>query len=426
MVGSGRAHFDGIRKVSVVKVLILANRIPAPSRKGDQIVAFYRIQALLKAGYVVELVSFGDEKSPEDRSAAIALKELGVTVHLVRWRVGEAMLRLSGALLSGMRPFQVSLFQSSAFYRLVDERLAAFRPDMLHCVLVRSFQYANAARLPVVLDLVDSMSLNFTRRGKLARGPVRWLLRMEEARIGRYERLAAQSAHVSFVVSTIDKDHMNAERVVDVPLGLDESLFRDRNHAAAFQDKRVVFSGNMGYEPNVTAILWFVKHCWPSIRQQVPASRLQIVGASPHPKILALRGELGVEVTGRVDSVADYLSSAAVAVAPMQSGSGMQFKVLEAMAAQTPVVATKLGLGAIGAEPGSEIMVEDDSVRVAIAVVNLLTDSGLNNSIGAAGCNYVKRAHTWEAVNDVFLAHLPKKTSLLSSPHMSESVERSA
>lgn len=392
-----------------MKVLVLANRIPAPSRKGDQIVAYYRIQSLLKAGYVVEIVTFGDENKSEDRSAAMALKELGVAVYLVRWRVAEAMVRVSMALLSRMRPFQVSLFQSSAFYKLVNERLLAFQPDMVHCVLVRSFQYADGLRLPVVLDLVDSMSLNFTRRAQLARGALRWLLRVEEARIGRYERLAAQLAHVSFVVSSIDKVHMSAERVVDIPLGLDRNLFCEKDHASAFEGKRVVFSGNMGYEPNVSAILWFVKHCWPSIRQQVPGSRLQIVGASPHPKVLALRQEPGVEVTGRVDSVAGYLSSAAVAVAPMQSGSGMQFKVLEAMAAQTPVVVTKLGLGAIGAKPGAEILVEDDPAQVVIAVMRLLTDAELNKSIGAAGGNYVRRAHTWDAVNDVFLAHLPKR-----------------
>ena len=105
-------------------------------------------------------------------------------------------------------------------------------------------------------------------------------------------------------------------------------------------------------------------------------------------------------MTGFVPSMPDALNEAAVAVAPMRSGSGIQNKVLEAMACGLPVVASSLALGGIGARAGEEIVVADDAEETAAAVGALLRDRERAESIGKRARDYVVREHSWERAGE--------------------------
>ena len=168
----------------------------------------------------------------------------------------------------------------------------------------------------------------------------------------------------------------------------------------------LVFSGNMGYAPNAQAARWFVEECLPLVRASVPEASLAIVGARPLRTVRALGRVPGVHVTGYVDSVARALNEAAVAVAPLRAASGIQNKVLEAMACGRPVVTTALGLGDIEARPGDEVIVADGAEPFARAVVELLRSPERAEALGRRGRDFVVRRHSWEraadAVEDVY------------------------
>jgi len=127
-----------------------------------------------------------------------------------------------------------------------------------------------------------------------------------------------------------------------------------------------------------------------------------VAGSNPAPQIEALRVDPRISVTGRVASIAEVLNSAMVAVAPMQSGSGMQFKILEAMACGVPVVATTLGLGDIAARPGAEILIADSPERFVQSVLSLAGSPELRARVGDAGLRYVRERHDWERLNERF------------------------
>ena len=131
------------------------------------------------------------------------------------------------------------------------------------------------------------------------------------------------------------------------------------------------------------------------IRESLPKATFRIVGRSPSARVRALGRVPGVVVVGGVANLHDEVGSATVSVAPMQSGSGMQNKILEAMAVGTPVVATTLGRGDIEAESMRHMVVADAALDFARAVADLLSDPSRQLAIGSEGRELVCSRYAW-------------------------------
>jgi len=379
----------------------MSSRIPAAEKKGDQVASFPRVMYLARTNQV-ELICFGSMAVPEDRQAKQILEAAGIVVHFVRWKPQVALARMLQAIPDSSVPFQCAYFQSGEFQRVVEVVSLRFMPDALYCVMVRIFMNAASFKGRIYVDMVDSMGLNFSRRASVAMGLKRWLLNLECRRVSAFERKVARRADRSFVVSRIDQQAIGAEKVDVIPLGVDMRRFRKERGQDPL-GRVVAFTGNMGYQPNIEAVQWFVHHCWSEVKRLVPGVRLVIAGNGPASSLVAL-GELDNEitVTGRVPSMADILNASMVAVVPMQTGSGMQNKILEAMACGVPVVTTALGLGDIGARSGKEILVADSPMEFSMAVVSLLKSVQMATDIGDQGMQYVHANHSWEALNERF------------------------
>jgi glycosyltransferase involved in cell wall biosynthesis len=135
----------------------------------------------------------------------------------------------------------------------------------------------------------------------------------------------------------------------------------------------------------------------PGVWARVPGARVLLAGAEPAREVraLALR-DARVEVTGYVDDMSALLSRASVAVAPLVYGAGIQNKILEAMATETPVVASTVAARSLGARQGQELLVGETAVDIAAHLVSLLEDPARAASIGEAGRHYVALHHSWD------------------------------
>jgi glycosyltransferase involved in cell wall biosynthesis len=121
------------------------------------------------------------------------------------------------------------------------------------------------------------------------------------------------------------------------------------------------------------------------VKSQVPEAKLTIVGSHPPEQVLKLAALEDVEVTGYVPETAIFLDRAALSVAPLRYGAGMKGKVAEAMAAGLPVVTTSIGSQGFGAVSGEHCIIADSAGDFAVAVIRLLKNPALAQSIGTAG-----------------------------------------
>ena len=158
----------------------------------------------------------------------------------------------------------------------------------------------------------------------------------------------------------------------------------------------IVFSGNMEYHPNISAVRFFRREVWPLLRERWPGLVWRLIGKNPEAVRRFTSGDARIQVEGQVDDAIRELARAKVAVVPVLAASGTRLKILEAWAAGLPVVSTTLGAEGLGARDGESLLLADSGPAFAEAVSRLLACPDLRERVGAAGRLLLEKEFTWE------------------------------
>lgn len=376
-----------------MRILFVTSRFPYPLSHGDRVRGYHHLRILSRQHQIILVTPQSNAISPSNLEAIRPFCERVEVVPAPFWR---SALRLARAPLSSL-PLQTLYFYIPALRKKVQELLVNEMFDLVHVQLVRMGPVVDGlpADVPKVLDFIDALSVNMTRRASRERPPLSWIVSLEAKRLQQYERSLVHRFDQSVVSSPMDCSAIGAFdnlHVVSNGVNLEEHPFIVERPST----KTIVFFGSMWYFPNIDASTWFVKNVFPLVRQQEPDAELSIVGARPASAVTNLGQVPGVYVTGYIPSVQEYLARAAVAIAPMQGGSGMQFKVIEAMASGTPVVATPQALGGLEANHDEHLLVAKDAEDFAAHVVRLFNDPELQRRLAQNARKLVENKYSWE------------------------------
>jgi len=379
-----------------MRILMLAHRLPYPPTTGDRVRAFHVAQALA-ARHQLTLAC------PLDgRRELAAVRELRTLVPDVECApLGLLQRRASAlaALASGF-PLSVRYFTSRALAARIRQRAAAERFDVTYASSSSMAQYAPPG-VPLLMDFVDVDSEKFARYGQESRGPMRWIYRLEAARLRRYERAVAARARVSVFVTaaeaalfrTIAPDAVTAV----VPNGVNPEYFRPMWYRAS-DVPTIVFTGALDYFPNIDGVRYFSEAILPLIRRQIPRVRFLIVGRRPHRLVWALRRQRAIEIAADVPDVRPYLAQGHVAVVPLRIARGIQNKVLEAMAMGLTVVTLPGPAQGIDARDGADWFVEHTAEAFASRVVRLLSASTERMRVGRQARQLIEEQYAWRQI----------------------------
>jgi len=388
-----------------MRILMLAARFPYPPHRGDTKVCFNRLR-LLSRNHQITLACLADTPPSEEDLAAVRPY---CDVHVIakpRWRsVLDAALR---AVLTGA-PAQIAYYHSAelagAAKRLHAERCF----DIIHVMLLRVLPASTGLGVPRVIDVNDSQTLGTRHRREHAGGLAGALLLVEEARIRKLE--ASLEGEAVIVVSDADRTTFPPGVARTIPAGAE---IPDVGDVDVSPIPTAIFSGNMGYYPNVQAVTWFVEKCWPSIRAVVPEARLRIVGREAGDAVMALHGRDGVDVVGQVPDMSREIAEAWISVAPMTVAWGMHTKVLEAMAAGVAVVVSRsAGQAFAGTGEDDGLLLCDGQDDFIAKTTRLLSDRDLAVRLGAAAKERVAKSYSWEAatqtVEEIYAQRLGRR-----------------
>ncbi len=402
-----------------MRLLWLTPEAPDPGGTGGGMRLHQQVAGLARLG--VELTVVAPAHDDQAQRAAGLLDD-GVTLRLVRRPDGHvseaarAVLRRPGLTLAAARLPWLS-WQAEVFWGEIAGTVADVldRGGLDGVIVEHDFAMAWAGRLPPRLPaglvFQNTQWTYYRNRRAGARGLTAARLAAEERRFQRLVHRHAPRYSHGWAMSDPERDEIAAMLpglpVDVVPNGVDGAHFGDLPIAGGEPDT-LLFTGTMSYPPNAEAVSWFVREVLPLVCARRPDVRLSVVGRGAPPAVARLAEDPAIEVLGWVDDLRPRLSGTAVSIAPIRSGSGTNLKVVEALAAGRPLVATPLAAAGIDVRPGTDLLVAGDPDEFARAVVRLLEDRELAERLAASGRERVLARYDWSAMARVMHASLER------------------
>lgn len=374
-----------------MKIFVLLSRVPFPIEKGDKLRAYHHIRCLARNNEIILCALSEDAVHPE---AEKTLRRFCTHLYILPIHKTGMIWNVFKALLNG-NPLQVGYFYRKKAERSIHSIISTHQPDHIFCQLVRVSEYVKNTAIPKTLDYQDIFSMGAKRQAETAPFWKRPFLRLEYKRLLRYEAQVFDQFDHKCIISEPDRallPHPDRNTVAIIPNGVDQEFFHPMEKEKLFD---IVFTGNMGYPPNVDAARFIAHEVFPLVQQQLPTATLLLAGANPHVSVLALKNK-NITVTGWMDDIRDSYASSRVFIAPMRIGTGLQNKLLEAMSMQIPCISSPMANQALGATENLEILVGTSALEYAAHIISLLTDETKARTLAVNGYEFVKKNFSWE------------------------------
>ena len=242
--------------------------------------------------------------------------------------------------------------------------------------------------------------MGMKRRAEIAGIFTRPFFEMEYNRLKKYERRVFDEFDVKTIISEPDRaniDHPQRNKILIVPNGVDHEYYKPQEREKKYD---IVFTGNMGYAPNVNAVEFLAYEIMPKVWETLPDAKLYIAGAQPDPRVKKVADE-NIIVSGWIDDMRDAYAQSRIFIAPMRIGTGLQNKLLEAMSMKIPCITTSLANGSLHAVNGKEILVDNSSSELAADIVYLLRRPEKAAELAEEGYNFVNRVYDWGAATKI-------------------------
>lgn len=398
-------------KIHGVKILLATSRYPWPARRGDQMRALQMLDFLADTHEVTLLTPAPgrDQPPPPD--------DRPYRIELYRTRRKRALLPGMARVLLESHPLQSGLFYQPDLGRRLRE--LAPQADLGILQLVRlAIHLEDFGRTPILVDLIDSLSLNFSLRADVDRLWLRPLLRLEAHLLATGERRLTEKAAGVVLVCERDRQALvnRLPSSLAAKVGVVRLALRERKAEPPLAEERLwsdggtgpvlAMTGNLGYFVNVEAIAWWLREVWPAVRQARPDVRVVVAGERPAPVIrrAVTAAGPGVWLVESPRDMRSVLAQSTLALAPMRCGSGVPIKILEAWAAGVPVIATHWAVAGTTGRQGEDFrVVGTPPIEWVTAIQELLDDPAARRRYAENGRRRLARDYSRETVRDQLL-----------------------
>lgn len=386
-----------------MNILDITPRFPFPLTDGALICMYQTILSLSRLGHRLCVVALDQAQTPPVLQAPIAaLAEL----HTVQYTPAPRWLGAIRTLLSHA-PYTQKKRDLPQVYRLLDKLQSehgfqAMIVDEIHVAQYGAYMKKKYG-IPYLLRLHNVEHEIYRRHAYTVGNPLmRAYLGLQTRRWERFE--AEQWATADVCASITHRDACTVHRhcpdvpSLTLPAAVDLSAFpyAGTHHR---EPNSMIVLGNMSWEPNRDAAVWFANRILPLILREVPDAVCYLVGS--HPPLIQLPASGGnLRIEGRVDSIAGYYNRVTLGLIPLRVGGGMRVKMVEMMASGIPVVSTSQGAEGNMAQPGKHFALADEPEAFAAAVVRLLQNPAERQRLSEAAYEFASSTYSLQKVGE--------------------------
>jgi len=401
-----------------MRILVLSVTSPVPANNGVKMRTWSIMRALAAEGHELVLVAFADPRDSNETGAELSdvCRRVILVPHQFKSLSSSKDYIGRAAQLFSNAPYGVAGARSTEMASQIAGLLGQQAVDAILCEQTDLLtNLPKQLPVPLLVDFHNVDYLIMERFVGLERNPAKRLYaRMESRKIREWERKACELAATAWACSEFDRDLLQKLRpslpmfVVPNVVDVDEYV------PDGMEDPRkILFQGGMDWYPNRDAVEFFITQILPRIQRTVADVRFVVAGRNPPPEFRQrLSCFPGVEFTGTIPDMRVEITNAAVCVVPLRLGSGTRLKILESSAMAKPIVSTRLGAEGLNFQNGKEIVLEDEPIAFADAVLKLLNEPRNRKQMGQAARQRAERNYSFPALRESLrpaLAFVPLK-----------------
>lgn len=384
-----------------MKILMLTPYLPYPLHSGGQIRTYNLLKQLSQKH---EVTLFALIKEESERQFVPELEKYCSSVRVFRRSKNPFTVRNILKTAVSSYPFLVIRNYVPEVRRALGKELAKKQYDLIHAETFYMMPHLPKTVTPILLVEQTIEYLGYESYASRAPFYLRSLLNLDIAKIKKWERYFWQYCTQLVVMSEEDKyfiaSQIGQERKIEVvENGVDTEWFAEKKRQEP-NDLTVLSVGTFKWLPNIEAVTFLVEEVWPIVKKSLPTAKLWIVGAAPTQKILQYsQKDASITVTGNIPDIRDAFMQSHVLAAPVFSGKGTRYKILEALATGTPVVATETAVEGIGVISGKEVVTSNSAEGMAELLIELLTSHHKRRKLAENGKRYVSRHFDWQSIS---------------------------
>lgn len=383
-----------------MRVLMLTPYLPYPLLSGGQIRTYNLLKQLASSH---EITLFCLIKDDSERDYIPEIKRYCKDIQVFRRSQHPFTMRNIVHTAFSRYPFLVIRNHVPSVIKATKRELERHHYDLIHAETFYMMPHLPETSTPVILVEQTIESLGYESYAQKAWWPLKKILDIDIQKIRHWERHYWDIADRLIVMSQEDKLAISQQvekpqKIEVVANGVDITWFnqirKQPNH-----EPTILFVGTFKWLPNREAVEFLVKKVWPLIHKQIPKAKLHIVGNSPSQTVLNYANvQTGISITGNIPDIRDAFASADILIAPVFSGKGTRYKVLESLASGTPIVATSTAVEGLGLTPGVHVEIGDTAQSLAAKAVDLLHNPKRRLQMAEAGVSFLTKKYDWPII----------------------------
>lgn len=384
-----------------MKILMLTPYLPYPLLSGGQIRTYNLLKKLANKH---EVTLFSLIKSEEEKKYIPELKKYCSKVEVFKRSEKPFTLKNIYKTAFSTYPFLVIRNHVPDVISAVQKELQSDNYDLIHAETFYMMPHIPKTSIPTILVEQTIEYLGYESYAKKAPIIYRPILNIDINKIKKWEQFYWKACDTLIVMSEEDKKYIAKEigekkKIEVVANGVDIDWFQEVAKRET-TNPTILSVGTFKWLPNVEAVKYLVAKVWPLIKQQLPNAKLKIVGNAPTPDVFSYeKQDSSIKVIGRIPDIRDAFASSDILMAPVFSGKGTRYKVLEAMASGTPIVATTTAVEGLEVVNGVHVMTSDSPAEMAKLAIELLNDKEKRKAMAKNGKKFVKQHYDWSLIS---------------------------
>ncbi len=377
-----------------MNILYVMYRFPYPLDRGDKLRAFNQIKFLSKSNKIF-LCSITNDFVTE--AEINILKQYCENIFIFSIPQSKIYINFLKNLIL-QKPIQNAYVFDKNIDKKINEIITDKNIDHAISLMVRPADYLANKKIKTTLDYQDTLSIGFKRRSESLGFFKKIVYKLEALLLKKYEHDLFDKFDNKIIITDEDRTlfpHPERENIQIVGNGIDLDYFTPKSLEKTYD---LIFVGNMSYEPNIVSMHYLVNNIFPLIKKEMPQVKLLIAGADPVESVKKLASD-DIVVSGRIDDIRQAYDSGKIFIAPMQLGTGLQNKLLEAMAMCLPVITSELCNKALGGTEGKHLLIGRSDKEYVDYCIELLTNPAKAEKLAHEAYIFVKENFSWEAIN---------------------------